>query len=77
MTLEYRAELPWNVTEDDIERLRGLGEIRITLIVEGETRQGLAKDLAAENKGWRPDLGNPDWWLSKLTRGRKFKGDCK
>lgn len=72
MTLEYRAELPWNVTEEDIERLRGFGEVRITLIVEGENRQKLAKELAAENRGWRSDLGDLSWWLSKISRGRKI-----
>lgn len=67
--LEYTAELPWDISLDDVERLRGLGEVKLAIVIEGLDRRTVIRELSDEMVGWRYDLGNRDWWQDNLSRG--------
>lgn len=68
---KYRVTLPWNITDEDIERLRGLGEVEHTLIIEGESKRQVVRDLTYENMGWHPVLGNEEFWQDNLKADRR------
>lgn len=67
--LRYRAYLPQSVTVEDIERLRGLGYVRVVYEIEGSSRGQVIRDLVDENMGWHYALSDPNWWQENLSRG--------
>ena len=67
---KYQADLPFNVNEETIEALRGMGAVRLTFEVEGRNRDALAKELGNEY-GWRGF--DQQWWETHLIARRTRK----
>lgn len=69
--LRFKAPLPWDISQDDIERLRGFGAVDLTYVVEGVSRREVIRDVSDEMVGWHHSLGDPYWWQENLSRGRR------
>lgn len=70
--LEFRMELPFGLNDDDIDRLRELGEVRMTYVIECASRKEAVKDISGAFMGWRSDLGDDVWVNQQLGRGKRI-----
>lgn len=68
----YRAELPWTLSPEEIEDLRGLGKVEFTLEIEGPSRADVVRELGDEFewRGW-----GRDFWDDRLSGRRTRRGE--
>jgi len=64
----YTAKMPFHITQEDIEALRGLGSIEFVFSIEAPSREDAMRELDAEFE-WRGF--NKEWWRERLSGGRK------
>lgn len=65
---EYTAALPFWLSPEAIEELRGLGAVELTYRIEAPSREDAIRLLGDEYE-WR-GLGR-EWWRDALSGGRK------